>query len=227
MNNSSSHLAKPSDSTKSPIPSMPWAAKHQWHFSFPTLCVICVAMTLMGVGEGVLVLANLGSSPWTVFSQGIALQTGASIGIVVALVSIVVLLLWIPLKLRFGLGTILNILIIAFSIDFTVRYFPSPDMLVTRIIYMTGGILLFGVSTTFYLSCKLGAGPRDGLMVGLCQKFGWKIALVRTCIEISVCFLGFLFGGTVGISTVAFALCVGWVIQFTARYLHWYYKRFE
>lgn len=206
-------------SKKAPIPRMIWSAQHQWQIQFSSLFVISLATILMGVGEGLLVLANLGSSPWTVFSQGIALQTGLSIGMVVAMVSVVVLLLWIPLKLRFGLGTVLNIFFIALFIDLTVQYLPAPETLPMRFLLMSVGLLLFGISTTFYLSCYLGAGPRDGLMVGICQKFGWKVGVVRTTLEVTVCLLGFFLGGTVGISTIAFALCVGWIIQYTAQLL--------
>lgn len=204
-------------SKKSPIPKMPWSAEHQWQLKFSALTVISLATMLMGVGEGLLVLANLGSSPWTVFSQGIALQTGLSIGVVVAIVSVIVLLLWIPLKLRFGLGTLLNILFIALFIDITVHHIPPPQALGERLGVMILGLLLFGISTTFYLSCYLGAGPRDGLMVGICQRYGWKVGSVRTGIEVTVCLCGFFLGGTVGISTIAFALCVGWIIQYTAQ----------
>ncbi|OOH89115.1 hypothetical protein BMT54_07215 [Pasteurellaceae bacterium 15-036681] len=202
---------------KSPIPKMPWSAEHQWHLKPSSLLMISFTTILMGIGEGLLVLANLGSSPWTVFSQGISLQTGLSIGVVVAIISVIVLLLWIPLKLRFGLGTVLNIFWIALFIDLTVQYIPVPETLLSRFTMMVVAILLFGISTTFYLSCQLGAGPRDGLMVGMCLKYGWRVGVVRTSIEVTVCVLGFLLGGTVGISTIAFALCVGWIIQYTAR----------
>ncbi|WP_373778129.1 YitT family protein [Glaesserella sp.] len=203
-------------SKKSPIPKMPWSADHQWQLKASSLLMISVSTILMGIGEGLLVLANLGSSPWTVFSQGISIQSGLSIGTVVAIVSGVVLLLWIPLKMRFGLGTVLNIFWIALFIDLTVRFIPAPDAFVSRFALMVAAILLFGVSTTFYLSCQLGAGPRDGLMVGICLKYSWRVGVIRTLIEVTVCVLGFLLGGVVGISTVAFALCVGWIIQYTA-----------
>ncbi len=201
---------------------MPWTAEHQWHLKPSALLMISIATILMGIGEGLLVLAHLGSSPWTVFSQGVALQTGLSIGTVVAIVSIIVLLLWIPLQLRFGLGTILNIFWIALFIDLTLKYIPAPEDLASRLLLMSIAILLFGISTTFYLSCHLGAGPRDGLMVGMCQKYGWRVGVVRTSIEVLVCILGFLLGGTVGISTLAFALGVGWIIQYTATLLSRY-----
>ncbi|QLB20908.1 hypothetical protein A6B43_04880 [Vespertiliibacter pulmonis] len=213
-------------SRKSPIPKMPWAAQHQWQFKPLPLIVICIAMAVMGIGDGMIVLANFGSSPWTVFAQGLSLQTGLSIGIVIGIISLVVLLLWLPLKLRFGLGTLLNVIIIAVFIDLTVYYFPVPELLIERIAFIIIGLILFGVSTTFYLSCELGAGPRDGLMVGICQKYGWRVGIVRTTIEVSACLCGYLLGGTVGISTLAFALGVGWIIQGTAIVFQ-HYKRLD
>lgn len=211
-------------SKKSPIPKMPWAAQHQWQFKPLSLIVICVAMAVMGIGDGMIVLANFGSSPWTVLAQGLSLQTGLSIGIIISIISLIVLLLWLPLKLRVGLGTLLNVIIIALFIDLTVYYFPVPNMLIERITFIIIGLILFGVGTTFYLSCQLGAGPRDGLMVGICQKYSWKIGIVRTTIEVIVCLLGYCLGGTVGLSTLAFALGVGWVIQSTVIIFQ-YYKR--
>lgn len=208
-----------------PIPQTAWAASHLWELRPQTLAIISLAMSLMGVGDGLLVLASLGSTPWTVLSQGIALQTGLSIGTVVAMVSVVVLLLWIPLKLRFGLGTILNIILIAIFIDLTVSFVPAPEDLMVRIAFMVSGILVFGIGTTFYLSCKLGAGPRDGLMVGICQRYGWNVGRVRTAIEVIVCVFGALLGGTLGISTVVFALSVGWIIQGTVWFLQRRYSQ--
>lgn len=208
---------------KTPFPPVPWAATHLWETRVRTLLIICTAMSLMGVGEGFIILAALGSSPWTVFAQGIALQTGLSIGTVIGLVSLVVLLLWIPFKLRPGLGTILNILLIALFVDLTVQHISAPELLFSRTLLMVSGVLIFGVGTTFYLSCRLGAGPRDGLMVGICQRYGWRVGVVRTSIEVSVCVLGALLGGNLGVSTVIFALSVGWIIQGTVVLLE---KRF-
>lgn len=148
---------------------------------------------------------------------------GISIGMAIALISVVVLLFWIPFKLRFGLGTILNVLIIAFFVDLTTQLITSPDNLIIRILFMCLGIIIFGIGTAFYLSCKLGAGPRDGLMVGICQKYGWNVGKVRTAIEVSVCGFGIWLGGTFGVSTIVFALTVGWIIQ--GSYL-WLEKRF-
>ena len=204
-------------SKKSPIPKMPWAADHLWQLNPRSLIVISVAMALMGIGDGLLVLANFGSSPWTVFAQGLSLQTGLSIGWIIAIISVVVLLFWLPLKLKPGLGTILNVLIIAIFVDLTVHYVSVPQDFTTRVGVMLFGIVLFGISTAFYLSCQLGAGPRDGLMVGLCAKYGWRVGVVRTTLEVGVCIFGFLLGGTIGLSTLAFALGVGWVIQLTLQ----------
>lgn len=202
-------------SKKPPIPLMPWAAKHQWQIEPTNLLIISIAMAIMGIGEGLLVSAKLGNAPWTVLSQGLALQTGMSIGWAIALISVIVLLFWIPFKLKFGLGTILNVLIISFFIDQTTKWIEPPELLSTRIFYMLFGIIIFSIGTAFYLSCKLGAGPRDGLMVGICQKFGWNVGRVRTAIEISVCAFGIVMGGTFGVSTIVFALTVGWIIQGT------------
>ena len=202
-------------SKKTPIPLMPWAAKHQWQIEPTNLLIISIAMAIMGIGEGLLVSAKLGNAPWTVLSQGLALQTGMSIGWSIALISVIILLFWIPFKLKFGLGTILNVLIISFFIDQTTKWIEPPELLSTRIFYMLFGIIIFSIGTAFYLSCKLGAGPRDGLMVGICQKFGWNVGHVRTAIEISVCGFGIVMGGTFGVSTIVFALTVGWIIQGT------------
>lgn len=210
-------------SKKTPIPLMPWAASHQWEVKWLNLAIISIAMASMGIGEGLLVLAQFGNAPWTVLSQGIALQIGISLGVSIALISIVVLLLWIPFKLRFGLGTILNILIIAFFADLTTRILSSPEAIFARISFMLLGIFIFGVGTAFYLSCKLGAGPRDGLMVGICQRYGWNVGKVRTAIEVSVCGFGIFLGGTFGVSTLLFAVSVGWIIQGTYMLLE---KRF-
>lgn len=214
-------------SKKAPIPLMPWSASHQWEIKISTLTIISVAMALMGFGEGLMVLAKLGNTPWTVLSQGLSLQTGMSLGMAIGLISVVVLLLWIPFKLKFGLGTLLNILIIAICADLTVNYLPTPNEFILRLIYMSVGILLFGIGTAIYLSCKLGAGPRDGLMVGVCLRYGWNVGKVRTSIEVIVCVFGILLGGTFGISTLIFALSVGWIIQGTYLFLEKRYQKIE
>ncbi|WGE32808.1 YitT family protein [Actinobacillus genomosp. 2] len=209
---------------KSPIPLMPWSAKHQWELRFDTLLIISLTLICIGIGEGLLILANLGATPWTVLSQGLALQLNISIGTSIALISFLVLLLWIPFKLRFGLGTLLNIFFIALFADLTVNLLEKPEILIVRIIYMLTAILIFGIGTAMYLSCRLGAGPRDGLMVGICLRYGWKISIVRTSIEVFACIVGILLGGTFGISTILFALSIGWLIQITFLFLARYFQ---
>ena len=123
------------------------------------------------------------------------------------------MLAWIPLKLRFGLGTILNIIVIAFFLGLTVKMMPEPTALFSQILFGGIGLLLYGLGTALYLTCHQGAGPRDGLMVGLCQRFHLKVGIVRTSLEVSVCVLGYILGGTVGIGTVVFAAAIGWIVQ--------------
>ncbi|HBO37268.1 MAG TPA: hypothetical protein DD638_01255, partial [Pasteurellaceae bacterium] len=125
-----------------------------------------------------------------------------------------------PLRLKVGLGTLLNILVIALFLGITTAITPIPTTLFGRFSYAIGGILLFGISTAFYLTCHQGPGPRDGLMVGLCQHFHWNIGIVRTTLEIGVCLLGYLLGGIVGIGTLLFALSIGWIVQWTLFFIH-------
>lgn len=201
------------------LPRMPWSSNTLWTLEWRSFSVLLLSLSCLGIGDGLIVLANLGSNPWTVLSQGIAQQMNISIGFTSLFVSLFVMLFWLPLKLKVGLGTVMNIIIIALFLGLTVAHFPAPSILWGKLSYVLGGILLFGIGSAFYLTCHLGAGPRDGLMVGLCQRFGLKVGLVRTLLEASVCFLGFLLGGTVGIGTLMFALSIGWVIQVTLKQL--------
>ncbi|WP_439287142.1 membrane protein YczE [Lonepinella sp. BR2357] len=197
------------------LPDTIWTAKHIWSLETKSLFVLLPTLMIMGIGEGLILLSDLGSAPWTVLSQGIALQGNFSVGWASFLISGIVMLLWIPLKMRLGIGTLLNVIVIAILLGITVAYLPFPTDLTGQIGYFLMGMLLLGVGTAFYLTCHLGAGPRDGLMVGICQKFHWRIAVVRTVIEVTACALGYWLGGTVGIGTLVYALAVGWIIQGT------------
>ena len=199
--------------SKKVLPKTPWMASFKWSFKFKPLVVIILALSAFGVGEGLLVLSGLGSTPWTVLSQGISMRTGWDIGWVTFLISIVVLLFWIPLYQRPGLGTVLNIIFIALFIGLTVRFVPAAQGWLARWLMCVGGVLVIGISSAFYLTCHLGAGPRDGLMIGLCSRTGWRVGFVRSSIEIVVCLIGWLLGGVVGIGTLLFAFGVGWVVQ--------------
>ncbi|HHF3392820.1 TPA: YitT family protein [Haemophilus influenzae] len=196
------------------IPHTSWAATSLWTVQYKTISILLFALSILGIGDGLIVLSGLGSTPWTVLSQGIAIQTNFDIGWSSFLISCAVMLVWKPLKLRLGLGTLLNIIIIALFLGITTKILTPPTALFSRMIFCLIGILLYGFGTALYLTCYLGAGPRDGLMVGICQRFHLRINVVRTSLEISVCLLGFLLGGVVGLGTVLFATSIGGVVQF-------------
>jgi len=156
-----------------------------------------------------LVASSLGVSPWTVLAQGLSVHLAVPIGVATLAVSVLVLLLWIPLRERPGLGTIANAIIIATALQVMVQVLPDPQNVVVRLGFVLFGISLIGLGSGFYLTANLGPGPRDGWMTGLHVRFGWPISAVRLAIEAVVLVLGWLLGGTVGIGTVLFALLIG------------------
>jgi uncharacterized membrane protein YczE len=165
-------------------------------------------LLLFGVSLALMVRANLGLGPWDVFHQGVADRTGLSIGLVVNLTALVVLLLWIPLRQRPGLGTLSNVVLVGFVTDAALALLPAPEHLAVRAALLAVGILTNAVATALYVGAGLGPGPRDGLMTGLAAR-GHSIRLVRTVIEVAVLALGWLLGGTVGVGTVLYALAIG------------------
>lgn len=197
------------------LPQTAWSSQHVWRPTKQSFAVLVSALTVFGIGDGLMVLAALGSTPWTVLAQGLALQTAWPLAWTTFGISAWVLLLWLPLRQRPGLGTVLNMTLIALALGATVALLEAPQTLWLKIIYCLTGIFLVGTASAFYLTCYLGAGPRDGLMVGLCSRFGWPVGRVRTGLEAAVCFIGWLMGGTVGIGTLLFAFGVGWVVQWT------------
>ncbi|STZ77063.1 YczE/YyaS/YitT family protein [Bergeriella denitrificans] len=211
------------------LPVTPWKARSQWSFEAKPLLMLVFGLTLFGAAEAMLVLADLGATPWVVFAQGLAVQTGWNIGTTTFLISLAVLLLWIPLGLRPGLGTLMNMTVIALVLGLVVRFVPAPDAddYVMRAALCVGGIVVMGVAAALYLTTYLGAGPRDGLMVGLCQKTGWRVGVVRTLMESSVCLIGWLLGGTLGIGTLLFAFGIGWVLQGALNLLARRYARYH
>jgi uncharacterized membrane protein YczE len=170
-------------------------------------------LVLFGVSLALMVRADLGLGPWDVFHQGVADRTGLSIGIVVNLTAVLVLLLWIPLRQRPGLGTISNVVLVGFVTDATLALLTTPDNLALRSTMLVAGILANAVATALYVGAGLGPGPRDGLMTGLAAR-GHSIRLVRTSIEIAVLALGWLLGGSVGVGTVLYALTIGPLIGY-------------
>jgi len=174
-----------------------------------TLIYLILGLILFGLGETLLITANAGVSPWTVLAQGISVKTGYSIGLTTFIVSISVLFLWIPLKQKPGIGTILNTIIVSVVIDVSFPFLPSPELITFQILQIIIGVIIVGLGSGFYLIANLGPGPRDGLMTGLQKMTNLPIALIRAIIEISAVIFGWYLGGIVGIGTVVFALGVG------------------
>lgn len=202
------------------VPVVGWSSAHPLNFRprVPTLIWLIIGLFLFGTGETLLIAAGAGVSPWTVFAQGISVTFGISIGLATLYIGIGVLLLWIPLKRTPGIGTVLNVLIIAGVIEFILPYIPNPESYAMMGVQTIAGILLVGLGSGFYLVANLGAGPRDGLMTGLQQVTNAPIAWVRLSIEITVTIIGWTLGGVVGVGTVLFAIGIGPAVS-TGLYL--------
>ena len=188
----------------------PWSqAGSRWTSRPFGLVVLLIGLWIFGTGEAMLLASTLGNSPWTVLAEGIADNSALSVGAATFVVSAAVLLLWIPLRERPGLGTLLNAIVISVALDVMLAVLPEFDALLARGAMMVGGVLVLAIGGALYLTCNLGPGPRDGLMTGLHDRFGWPIAAVRTGLEVSALVAGWLLGGTVGIGTAVFAFGVG------------------
>ena len=172
------------------------------------LIQLFTGLVLYGVSDSMLLLAGLGVDPWDVLHQGLARRTGVPIGTWAIIVGAVVLLLWIPLRQRPGLGTLCNVVLIGAVIDGVLAAVTPPHSLVVRAAVMVSGVALNGVATGLYIGAGLGPGPRDGLMTGYAAR-GHSLRLVRTCIEVTVLLIGWLLGGTVGVGTLVYAACIG------------------
>lgn len=172
------------------------------------LLMLLAGLVLYGASSALLVLAGLGLDPWDVFHQGLARTFGGQVGTWSIVVGAVVLLAWIPLRQRPGIGTLTNVVLVGLTINATLALVPAPDGLPLRVATMVAGIVLNGVATGLYIGAGLGPGPRDGLMTGLAAR-GHSVRVVRTAIEVSVLAAGWLLGGSVGIGTVAYALTIG------------------
>jgi uncharacterized membrane protein YczE len=170
---------------------------------------LLLGLFLYGIAIAMMIRAAIGISPWDVLAQGISLRTGIPFGLVTNLVGGVVLLLWIPLRQRLGVGTVLNALLIGPSAEVGLWLIPLQDDIWVRILLFAGGLLLLSVATGLYIGARFGPGPRDGLMTGINKKYGVRIWIVRTSIEVVVLVIGWILGGNVGIGTLAFALLVG------------------
>ncbi len=169
-----------------------------------------VGLVSYGVSMALMIEARLGLDPWDVFHQGVSRRTGLRFGWVVILTGVVVLLLWIPLRQRPGIGTVANAIVIGLAVDAAVAVLPTPHLLVARWAFLLGGIVLNGIATGMYIGARLGPGPRDGLMTGyVARRPSRSIRRVRTVIEVTVLAVGWALGGTVGVATLLYALLIG------------------
>jgi len=196
------------------IPITPWRADSTWSLGtgkhhIQRLAILFFGLTIFGIGEAFLVVSSLGNSPWVVLSEGISINTFLNIGESTFLVSVLVLLLWIPLKQRPGFGTVANIVVIAAAIEVGLFFIPAVESIFLKYFYVLFGISLVGAGSALYITCGLGTGPRDGLMTGLHYKSGVRVGRVRLGIEVVAASTGSLLGGSLGIGTLLFALLIG------------------
>ena len=193
------------------IPKVSWSAEKPLNFKprLSTFLFLCFGLTLFGLGEGLLLVSLTGASPWSVLAQGISLHIDLSIGVITFFVSSFVLFFWFFLDQKPGIGTIMNIIIIAIIIDVSIAFIPTPENYISQLILAVMAVLTVGFGGGIYLVANLGAGPRDGLMVGLQQKTNLPIAAVRAFLEITVVSIGWYLGGTVGVGTLLFAFGIG------------------
>ena len=193
------------------IPRVSWSSNKPLNFKpkLLTFFFLCFGLVLFGLGEGLLIVSAVGASPWSVLAQGIYLNVGFSVGILTILISVGVLFLWLPLNQKPGIGTILNALIIGLMIDICIKFVPTPENYISQLLFAIMAVLTVGLGGGIYLVANLGAGPRDGLMIGLQQKTNLPIAAVRAFLEITVMCIGWYLGGTVGVGTLLFAFGIG------------------
>ena len=193
------------------IPQKSWSSKKPLNFKpkVSTFLLLCLGLAIFGFGEGLLLVSTTGNSPWSVLADGVSKLTGITIGTSTFLISVIVLSFWIFLKQKPGIGTILNIIVVAGVIDLTLNIVDPPTSIVSKYILAIVSVLLVGLGSGIYLVANLGPGPRDGLMTGLTKVTGFPISFVRASLEITVVLLGWYLGGTVGIGTLIFAFGIG------------------
>ncbi len=174
-----------------------------------------VGLFLYGFAIAMMVQAGIGVSPWDVLTQGVAKQTGLSFGLITNLIGLLVLLLWIPIRQKPGVGTLLNVLLIGPSAQFGLWLLPAARVLWEQVFLFAGGLALLALATGLYIGARFGPGPRDGLMTGIHRRWGWRLWIVRTTIEVTVLAIGWLLGGNVGLGTVVFAGLIGPMVNLT------------
>jgi uncharacterized membrane protein YczE len=193
------------------IPLLSWSSLEPLNIKpkLTTFLYLIFGLILFGLGETILIAASQGVSPWTVLAQGISFHSNLSIGLSTFIVSAIVLIFWIPLKQKPGIGTIMNAILISIVLDYSYPYLPKPDQFFYQIIQCFFGVFLIGLGSGFYLIANLGAGPRDGLNIGLSNITKQPIFSIRTVLEFAAVILGWYLGGIVGIGTIIFAIFVG------------------
>lgn len=201
------------------VPLTRWRSDRRWTGKPSTLFVLIIGLWLFGTGEALLVISDLGVGPWTVLAQGVASRTSLDIGLATFLISLAVLLLWIPLREKPGLGTIANAIVIATALQVMSGIIPHPTHPVVQVVVVIVGIACVGLGSGLYLTTNLGPGPRDGMMTGIHFRTGWPVAGVRLGIEIVVLTAGWLLGGTVGLGTVLFALLIGPFVGYGLKFV--------
>ncbi|GAB2824700.1 membrane protein YczE [Lentzea nigeriaca] len=185
------------------------------------LSQLFAGLWLYGASMGLHIRSTLGLDPWDVLHEGLARRTGLSFGLITAITGVLVLLAWIPLKQKPGVGTIANVVVIAISVDVTLSIVPAPQELLPRIVLLTLGIVLNAVAFAAYVGSRLGPGPRDGMVTGFCRRTGLSLRLTRTVIELVVLGTGWLLGGTVGVGTILYAVSIGPLSQLFLPGLTW------
>lgn len=195
------------------------AVASRWRPTTAQLVRLLPGLWLFGTGDAFIVQAHLGNAPWTVLAQGVSLHTPLTIGIATQVIGVAVLLGWLALRERPGIGTIANIIVIGVAIDVMLIVLPEPTLLISRWLFLLVGVILVGLGSGLYLTADLGPGPRDGLMTGLHQRFGWPLSRVRLGIELTVLAAGAALGGVVGLGTVVFALLIGFSVGTAVRVL--------
>ena len=178
---------------------------------------LLLGLYLVGLGLAMMIHTGLGVPPWDVLSQGVQVQTGWSFGFSAIVISAIVLLLWIPIKQQPGIGTVINAIMIGPFADLNEPLMPELDGWLANLLWMTLGLLFAAIGSGLYISANLGAGPRDGLMVGLTRVSGWPFWIIRTIGESLVLLTGWLLGGTVGIGTALFAVAIGYLMQISMK----------
>lgn len=191
------------------LPQTPWTAAGRWDLNPLRVGILFIGLFIFGIGDALVIQSNIGNGPWSVLAQGISNHLKLSMGWSTFAISTVVLLAWIPLREKPGFGTLSNLVIIAIAIEVGTSWIPLQSSFISGVIFALSGIAMVGLATSLYITCGLGAGPRDGLMTAIHLRSGVRVGRVRLGIELTVVALGALLGGNVGLGTLLFAALIG------------------